>query len=178
MRCSGCEKFGSNGEPEAEAESYDVSDTSISAEIKVDVPCGNCGGEFKTGYLSLEAEIDTDTHDEECEIVVEGKNPDGSDESLVVTLESDPDRFRELADTERTFTITDVNVEVSDDYRPKFKTVRDRKTKELVQKPIPFRYQRHYYDVTVTFSVRCESCGGDFEVTAEDSLGAGELEAA
>lgn len=172
-RCEGCDgKYGSNGEPEVEVNSEDVNDASISIEVELNIPCGNCGSSpFKQTYATLEAEIDLDAHDDQCLI------EDPENNNAGVTLESDPDRFRELADSERTFEITGTDVEVSDDYRPKYKEVRDRKTGEVKRKLVPFRYQTHYYDLTGTVSVRCSSCQGDFEVALNDeSIRASELE--
>lgn len=146
MRCEGCDgKFGANGEPEAEVESEDVADTTLTADVLVNVPCANCGGEYKSGYVSIEAEIDDpDDHNPDC--------PGGDD---------------------RTFEITSTDAQVSDDYRPKTRTLKNGQ-----ERPVPLRFQRHYYDVEVTFSVRCTACETEFEVKADDSIGAGELEAA
>jgi hypothetical protein len=170
-RCSGCDgKFGASGEPEVEVDSFDVSDTSLTADIQLNIPCANCGSELKQGSLSFETELDAEEHDGECEI----SDPDTGQP---VTLESDEDRFRELADSDRFFEISDVDAQVSDDYRPSTmtKTLKDGTVKT---KTVPMRYRTHYYDVTVTFSVRCAACGSDMEVIAEDSLSASELEEA
>lgn len=174
IRCDGCDgKFGSNGEPEVEVESSDITDTTVTAEVTVKVPCGNCGTEdFKTGSLSFEQEIDTSAHDSECAFEVDGE--DGV--PITVTFDSDQERFEELAE-ERTFTIDDVDAQVGDDYEPKPKLVKSRKTGEMVLKHTPARYQRHLYLVTLTVSLTCDTCGGALEAVLEDSLGAGELEA-
>lgn len=172
MYCQGCSGFGSNGEAEVEVESEEINDTSIQIECKVNVPCGNCGDSFKEAYTSIEAEIDADSHDDEC-VIVDTENGD-----VEVTLETDPDRFRELVDANRVFELQEVNLEVSDDYRPKYKMVRDRKTKQVKQVPVPFRYQRHFYDIAGTASVKCNACDGVFEVHLEGEVTAGELEAA
>lgn len=172
VRCDGCDgKFGANGEAEYEIESYDINQTTVTADVTINIPCANCGGELKTGTLNFEQEIDTSEHDQDCQFTVNGE--DG--EEVAVTFESDQVRFEELAE-ERTFSITDVDAQVEDDYTPKTKTVRDRKTGELTEKRVPQRFQRHIYVVTLTVSIDCEACGGSFEAVMNDQLGASELE--
>lgn len=167
MRCDGCDgKFGSNGEPEADG-SEDINGTTLSAELELRVPCGNCGGDFKTGTADVEVEIDTGAHDEEC-IYQPAREP-GSDK------DADPLVFSQLPEAERDFTCVGVNVDVYEEYRPKL-TRRTLKDGTVKTKPVPFRFQRHYYDLVVTFTVNCSFCGNDFDVTAETSLGASELE--
>lgn len=177
-RCSGCDgKFGSNGEPEAEVQSEDITDNQISVEVEINVPCGNCGNSpWKQGYVSLEAEVDLDTHDTEC--TIEDPNANDKDGKPVeVTLESDPDRFRELADTERTFELGSIDIEVTDDYRPKYTESKNRKTGEVKRKPVPSRFQKHWYDIQGTAEVTCSACSGVLQVDlSEESITASELE--
>jgi hypothetical protein len=156
MRCEGCDgKFGSNGEPDVEVDSHDYTTSdNISVETKVSVPCANCGSDFKEGYLSFDVDV-ASQHD--CEQAPE--DPTGTGDDIQ-------------------FEIGAVDATVDDDYRPKTREVKDRKTGEVKQVPVPMRAQRHYYDVTLTISVTCGSCSEEFEVTTTDSLGAGEMEAA
>jgi hypothetical protein len=181
VRCEGCDgKFGANGDVEAEEDSRDISDDTITADVTLSMECANCGTrDWRTASASIETQIDLDQHNEECVIADPDNsayNPDGIEEPVEVTLESDRDRFIELTDKERYFEITEASYEVGDDYVPKVKerTLKDGTVKRT---PVPHRYRRHIYTVTGTFSVRCSSCGGDFEVTGEAELSAGEFEA-
>jgi len=148
-QCQGCDgKFGAMGDPSAGVDSYDVSDTTVSADVTVSVECANCGSEFLSGSISLEQEIDVDSHDSDCAIT----DPETGQE---VTLESNNERFDELCHSERTFEITDVDVQVEESFD---------------------KSKRRFYDVTATFSVRCLSCGGELEVVSNDALYSSELE--
>ena len=170
IRCDGCDgKFGAAGEAEVEDDSFEVNESTVNVEAKVSVPCGNCGNELQEGYTSIEAEIDTETHNAECEIT----DP-ATDQP--VTLESDEDRFLALVEGERTFDCTSVTLEISDDFRPHFIEVRDRKSGEITKKAAPRRSQRHYYDITGTANVTCNACGKDLEVELAGEMLSTELE--
>jgi hypothetical protein len=169
MRCEGCEgKFGSNGEPEIEEESTDVANASVSVGATVRIPCGNCGSDYKTAFIELEGEVSTDAHDDDCVMI----DPETNKE---VTRESDEERFALLAE-DRTFDATDTDLQVSDDYRPKMKRTTNKKTGKVTEKPVPFRYQRHWYDVVATVSLTCSACGQGIETVLEDSISASEFE--
>lgn len=59
-RCPDCNKFVPNGEPEAELQSEDLSygNDSYEAEVRVMIPCGECGTELSEYNFSVELEID------------------------------------------------------------------------------------------------------------------------
>jgi len=169
MYCQGCQGFASNGEPEAEIESYDdTTDSTAAIEVKITVPCGNCGGDFKEGYLSTEVDVASHHDDSECKIQDDQGNEFNWDEHSEYITEIKGDRQ---------FEVSEPSLEVSDDYRPSFKLLKKKGPDgQQIRKPVPFRYRRHYYDVTMTMTAACSVCEGVDEISHEDSISAGELE--
>ena len=58
MRCSSCNKFVPNGDPEATVEDSDVNGTSLTGSIRIVIPCGECGTEMKDAQLDFDIEIE------------------------------------------------------------------------------------------------------------------------
>jgi hypothetical protein len=56
-RCPDCNKFVPNGEPEVEIQNEEVVDEMITIEVRVMIPCEECGTELKEAYMTLEHEI-------------------------------------------------------------------------------------------------------------------------
>jgi transcription elongation factor Elf1 len=169
MYCQGCQSFASNGEVEWDIENNDdTTDSAVAVEIAIRVPCGGCGGEFKEGILETSVDVEAYHDDDLCTIQ--------DDAGTTLTWDTDAEKIIEIKG-EREFAISDVEVDVTDDYRPKTRTLKklgpDGKP---IVRPVPFRSQRHYYDATVTLKVTCSICEQAFEASVEDSISAGELE--
>lgn len=173
--CSGCDgKFGSNGDPEVEVQSSDVDDEgNVTVEVEIQIPCGNCGSEFKAGNLTLEGQFG-EGHDDECTFDFNGQTfsrSESGDEAYEAAMEAAGGREWEL--------ISDGDIESTEDYRPKFKTKKNGAAvldKDGNRVPVPFRYQRHYYGATMTVELRCSLCEETFEGTLEGDISASELE--
>lgn len=73
MRCNECNKFVSYGEPEVEVEEDGLTDDELTCEVRVVLPCYECGEELKECTMEScitidhECEDDTDSDDEEKE---------------------------------------------------------------------------------------------------------------
>ncbi len=81
MRCPDCNKFVPNGEPEVEIQSGEDLDAEIfegkliikcQPEIRVMIPCGECGAELKEANLLLEME-----YEHECDKLPKEEPADG-----------------------------------------------------------------------------------------------------
>jgi hypothetical protein len=169
MYCQGCSGFASNGEVEWDIENNDdTTDSAASVEISIRVPCGNCGGDFKEGTLETSVDVEGQHDNDTCVTTAE----DGT----VLSWDEDYEKIKILKG-EREFEIRNVEADVSDDYRPKTKTLKKLGPdgNPLVV-PVPLRAQRHYYDATVTLQAICSICEQEFEASVEDSISAGELE--
>ena len=57
MRCNDCGKFVSYDEGTVEVQSVDLEGTQLTAEVRVALPCAECGTELKETILTLEAEV-------------------------------------------------------------------------------------------------------------------------
>jgi hypothetical protein len=57
-RCSDCNKFVSNGEPELQNCEIEVDGGIIKAVVDISIPCADCGSDLKTGSIEGETEMD------------------------------------------------------------------------------------------------------------------------
>ena len=85
MRCQSCQRFVPFADPEAELESSEISDDTVTGSIRVMLACGDCGTELKENTFDLEGEIE-----HECDPAKVDKDfdPDASEQ---FELESTPD---------------------------------------------------------------------------------------
>ncbi len=143
MRCNDCNKFVSNGEPEATVENgedfeVELSEgkliVKVSPEVRVVIPCGECGRELKDTTFSCELETE-----HTCDKLPKEEPDEG------ITIEGT------------------VEVEAIDDYQTK-----DRHGKEI-KNP---RYQTHLYGASVVATATCPFCQGQIEITESDSVAA------
>ena len=142
MRCDSCQKMVSYGEVEPTIEDTTVNceenSGSVDVNVRVVLPCGDCGTELAETTLDITIDFE-----HECK-------PD--DTGAIIPPEGDQ------------FTIEDeLEVEATEDFRPK-----TTKNKKGVEKPVPTRYQKHYYGARVFGSVHCNRCGEDIPVEGSD----------
>lgn len=180
-RCNGCDgKFGSNGEAEIEIDSVDIDDDGyITGSVTINIPCGNCGDELKTGMLEFEHQLDVEAHEQECTFTVDeiGEIAALSDGAS----DEETDAYHEAVQAAggRSFEIISQDGEASDDYRPQFKTKKDGTPvldKQGNRVRTPMRYQTHYYGAVLNLVVRCSLCDGDIDVEVQDDMPASSLE--
>lgn len=124
---------------EAEEDNSDVTDRTISVTVRGYFTCNDCSEELAENTYEFETEID-----HECE------KPEDADEDWEAP--------------EPNFDFDDFNVDTGEHYAPTHKV-----DKKGVSKPVPFRYQKHYYDVTVSGTVVCNSCDEKIPFELEDS---------
>ncbi len=140
-RCSSCNKFVSNGDPEVEIQSGDEIEAELidgkliikaSPEVRVMIPCGECGQDLKEASFSFEIE-----EEHSCD-----KLPKKEPEKGFIVEGS-------------------IDVEPIND----FKTV-DRKGKPI-KNP---RYQTHLYGVEVVMSAMCPFCGDMIDHSEQETI--------
>lgn len=85
------------------------------------------------------------------------------------TLETDIEHECEekLKDEDDKYELVEDDLEVmeTEDYRPKYTT-----NKKGEQKPVPIRYQKHYFGVDVQGNVKCNACGELIPFQMSDDL--------
>jgi hypothetical protein len=128
------------GDP-VEAEQPEVDGDNISAEVRVVLNCAECGTEMKEWNSTLEEMLNDEA------TIHKEENPDEEAHVIEAEWEGDP--------------------EISDEYRPRHKP---KPNKKGVVKPVPYRYQIHYYKLTGTINLSC-SCGATLgSVEVEDEM--------
>lgn len=137
MRCPDCEKMVSYGEATTEILDESIDGGTFSCSVRIVLPCAECGTELKECILEFEQEID-----HECPVE---KN------------ESQDEQSSAFEDTTYELEIDDP--ELIEDYRPK-----TRKLKNGTEKPVPFRYQKHYFGVSISGKAICNRCGAEIEI--------------
>jgi len=140
MRCPSCSKFVSFGEPDVEVESSEVGDDdTVTAEVRVTLPCAECGEELKERFFTVDGQID---HLCEFPLVIAKLTKEaGGDPAKVGTDEVD------TAVADREFDILEATAEPLDRMQGKSK---------------------RFYGATVTWEVVCGACDTPITVTADD----------
>lgn len=142
-RCPDCNKFVGLEAGDPEAEKPEVNGSEVTASIRVVLNCTECGSEMK----EWNAELSGTVSDEASEHT-DAHDEAGEEYELTAEWEGDP--------------------EVSDDMRPRHKPKPSKKTGKI--KPVPYRYQIHYYKVSGTIKFTC-SCGAELgNVELEDEI--------
>ena len=142
-RCPDCNKFVGLEAAEPEAEEPEVNDTNVDASIRVVLNCAECGSEMKEWNAELSGDISEEARDH-------AETHDEAGEEYEISAEWDGDP------------------EVSDDMRPRHQPKPNKKTGKV--KPVPYRYQIHYWKVSGTIKFTCD-CGADLgNVELEDEI--------
>lgn len=138
MRCPDCNKFVSYDEQEPEL-SVDLQDGNITGSVRVVLPCAECGTELK----EQEFDVDIDCKDfHDCA----ADEPEGG-------WSEDEEQFS-LQDEQADF-LTDVRTEYWDKKAKKYRPIKNS------------RYMTTYYGASLAFTVKCNRCEEEFEVTEE-----------
>jgi hypothetical protein len=131
----------SYGDPELEVQEESIdSEGNISVEVRMALPCAECGAELKETTFTLEGQVE-----HVCD-----------EDKIVEKLKNVPEST--WVEGDELFAMDDVEPEATEDYKPK----EDKKGK-----PVAMRYQKHFYGVSVTPQVTCNKCG---EIIATPTL--------
>lgn len=144
MRCPDCNKFVSYDEPEVEEQNCDVSGEEVTAEVRMALPCAECGTELKEHNFELQAYIEHDCTRELYDAYLEGLDP-----SEVIGWDDAPEY--ELSDSD--------NWEATE--RLQDKTPNGKPIKSA-------RYMKKFYGVEGTVTVKCLKCGEEFSVELKE----------
>jgi hypothetical protein len=180
MRCPDCNKFVSYGEAEVEVSAEELNEDAVSAEVRVMLPCAECGTELKEANLTAEEDLDHACAPEDSEkrhYIASDKDPRVAtckQCNSVFNLDSEHwcDELKAATGEDEQFTLDQVDG-VPTDRRDMFKTVATTKAERAAgagptkQKPIPARSQVQYYGAEVTFDLTCHRCGERFQVQIE-----------
>lgn len=182
MRCPDCNKFVSCGDAEPEVNDYTIIDRSLEAEVRLPLPCADCGTELKDNEFSIQADVD-----HECP--AKSGMPHYVVEDEAITCKYCGQEFElegehwcnglaHITKEEEQITLDDCTAEFYDE-RETHKSVPTTKAEKAAgkgdfkMKPIPYGYQTQYYGVKVTFECTCHRCGEKFTVEAEEKESAG-----
>jgi len=139
-RCPDCNKFVSLDVAEPEAEQPEVNGDDVSVDVRVVQICAECNGEIKEWNATLEEVLNDEA------TIHKEENPDDDKHVIEAEWQQDP--------------------EVEDFYRPREEP---KPNKKGVIKPVPLRFQTHYYKVSGAIDLSC-SCGkslGSIQVESE-----------
>jgi len=145
-RCPSCEKFVSLEAGDPEEQSTQIDGDDISVSVRVHLDCVDCSEEMK--------EITFDLSEPLPQEVIEHRTAHeevGEEEEITVSYDS---------------------AEVNDLYRPR---TPPKPRKDGTIPRVPFRFQTHYYIVTVTVDLGCTCGKTDFEsveLTGEEAASA------
>ncbi len=163
MRCPDCSKMVSYGEPEMEVESEDVdsSDGCVTATVRMVLPCGECGTELKDNEFELSADVDHECDAEAilctCGHPLKEHKPSSCTHQLSEKEKCSCKGYEAMEDDD--FELELDEPESTEDYKPKA---------NKYGKPVPMRYQKHFFGVRLTGSVTCNRCGEKIPVEMED----------
>ena len=149
-RCPSCNKFVGleAAEPEPEDPEVDGTET-VAVTQRVVLCCTECGEEIKEWNAELSADIEGEA----------GQHAHDHEEA--------GEEFEISADWVSP-------PEVGDEFRPRKKPKPSQKTGKI--KPVPYRYQVHYYKISGEIVLTC-SCGEDLgTITVEDEIEASGFE--
>lgn len=156
MLCPSCNKFAAqsaDSEPELEL-NLDEDTGSVTGSARIVVTSECCGEELKEAVFDS-IEIDLEDAFKDC----------------IKARDADPETPE--GQQKHEFEIVSESGEITERYETTKKTVR--KDGTVVEKPVPSRYQTHYYGVSITVEVKC-SCGVSATGTYEDEVPAGGME--
>ena len=144
MRCPSCNKFPSFdiGDPEMDDLEFEMSDGNVRGSVRLVLNTACCGDEAKETTFDIEIDLLEDIEDA---FAAAGVTTDWDD--IVDSIKGE---------------ICDESVEGFDRYE----------TQTPSGKPVPSRYQKHFYGIELTFSVKCTYTpaeGDPVEVSVEHS---------
>lgn len=156
-RCPDCNKFVPYGEGEVDVQSEEITAGEAIIEVRVMLPCEECGTELKEAYLVYENNYSCPECDDEG-----GKEEEHPCETCTL---SDDKQDCETCEHKDTFFdettaegIPDIELEsVDTEFTDRYET-KDRNGKPI-KNP---RYQKHYYGAELTLNLRCNKCGHEW----------------
>lgn len=92
-RCNDCNKFVSYGDIQAEIVSEQVDNDTVTVEVRIALPCADCGAELKETTLTFEQEIDHTCEAEPGEgeqYEITGSSADGTDRRQTIDKQGKP----------------------------------------------------------------------------------------
>lgn len=153
MRCPDCQKMVSYDEPQLELQDEDISGGEFSCNVRIILPCAECGGELKECTLEFQQTIEHEC-DEDKVICSMCEHPKAEHPR------EDCDVFEEIEpEDDKTYELEMNDPEPTEDYRPKTK-----KLKNGTEKPVPFRYQKHYFGASISGTATCNRCREAIEI--------------
>ncbi len=175
MRCPDCSKMVSYDEPQATVESEEVSNEGlVNIEVRLVLPCAECGTELKETTFNFE--IDLEHTCENRKTLCECGHSRIIHDPLVGCLPQETQdkiceckQFQDLG--EIGFEIETDNPETTEEYKPQFTT-----NKKGEQKPVPMRYQKHYWGVLISGVATCNKCGEEIPFDDKDDIQASGME--
>ncbi len=168
MRCPDCSKMVSYDEPQATVESEEVSDEGlVSIEVRLVLPCAECGTELKETTFNFEIDLEhtCPEGDQICEC-----GHRRSSHTPICSF-SGMCKCSEYREKEARFEVELEDPETTEEYRPRFAT-----NKKREQKPIPMRYQKHFYGVSVSGTAICNKCEEEIPFDDKDDVQASGME--
>lgn len=178
MRCPDCNKFVSFDEPAVEMEDPEISSGSVTASARVALNCAECGTELAEATFDLETEFEHECEDEDILCVCghakkyHGKKRCEPENESRQAIPCTCTEFSEMITEDDIDLEVDFNEPTVDDYYdPQFKT-----NKKGEKKPVPSRYQKHYYRVAVSGTLTCERCNKVIEVEMSEAMPASSFE--
>ena len=159
MRCPQCEKMVSYGDPEMEVTNEEVdNEGNVTISVRMALTCADCGEELKDNEFELSTEIE---HECKPELILctcdhskeEHNNQDSScsHDGCNCTLYQ--------AQEEKEFELELGDPEATDDYRPKT---------NKQGKPVPMRYQKHFFGVNMAGHITCSQCDEEIQFEIND----------
>ncbi len=151
MKCPSCNKFAAydtSAEPEVDLEVDEGAEVTGTVHIVLTSEC--CGDELKEAHFDVD--VEAKDHFPEC------FNPDGDEEG-------------ELKEGHE-FSV-DASGKITD--RSETTSKRTRKDGTVVERPIPFRYQKRFFGFTGTVTVQC-LCGAQADLEIEDEVQASAMD--
>jgi hypothetical protein len=148
------------------------------------LPCGECGEELKENDFELEEEIEHECDPAKVKCHLCGHPHEDHPEGGKCQFPSIEVQKTEICGTPATMAPVDKNPcpcpafveteekgfemeleepEPMEDYRPK-----TTKSKKGVEKPVPMRYQKHYFGVQVSGTLTCNRCGKEITFEMKD----------
>lgn len=145
MRCPDCNKFVGLDFSDPELESIDVTESTVTATVRIVRTCCDCGTELKEASLELEAEFD-------------GPDPDrcskeNHDKLLAAEKDDKAPAHACTADSGHELEVEDTSIDQIEEGGG--------------------RYAKSYFGATVSFTVKCTcGCGFECEGTMSDKVAA------